>query len=178
MNYDKNIVTEYVDCTDGKTFIAFSKNILDDESKIKIEKVQREGVPLKAPQSYGDESILLLLHGLNGNCFQFENVFYALIRCNFKFISLDFYGHGRSSSLPHLTKYTEKLFTEQVYDVLKIKNIIDAKFTLIGFSMGSIIAVHLSNEKKIKSEKFCLISAAGLAKPKHRFLQLTFLRFC
>lgn len=170
MYYDSNIVTEYVACTAGETFIVFSKNILDDENKIKIDNVEKEGGPLKESNNYAYETILLFLHGLNGNCFQFKNVFSALNRCNFKFISLDFYGHGRSSSLSHLTKYTEKLYTEQVYDVLKKKNIIDAKFILVGFSMGSIIAVHLSVDKKIKSEKFCLISAAGLARPKHRFL--------
>ncbi|VWU53327.1 alpha/beta hydrolase, putative, partial [Hepatocystis sp. ex Piliocolobus tephrosceles] len=65
---------------------------------------------------------------------------------------------------------TEKLYTEQIYEVLNHKNILNANYFVVGFSMGCIIAAHLSIDNKIKIKKFFLISAAGIAKPRHRFL--------
>ncbi|CRH04036.1 alpha/beta hydrolase, putative [Plasmodium relictum] len=180
MFYTQNIIQEYVACSMGKTFIIYSKNLFINENKIKIDSTSnvKENENNK---NYKENVILLFLHGLNGSSYQFENLFYHIIHSNYKFVSLDFYGHGNSSLLKNLNKYTEKLYTEQIYDVLKKKDIFNSTFIIIGFSMGCIIASHLSIDNKIKIKKFCLISAAGLAKPKHRFLQFLLkhnIRFC
>ncbi|EUT78588.1 hypothetical protein PFAG_05164 [Plasmodium falciparum Santa Lucia] len=190
-----DIEYEYVTCTKGYTFIIYSPNLFEnvnakssdstspyteknkeeDEQQEEQQQDEQERDEQERDEQEQDEInneniIVLFLHGLNGNSYQFENVFYTLIHFNYKFISIDFYGHGNSSLLRNVNKFTEKLFIEQIYDVLKKKNIFNSNFVVIGFSMGCIIAAHLSVDNKLKIKKYCLISAAGLAKPRHRFL--------
>ncbi|KYN95712.1 putative alpha/beta hydrolase [Plasmodium gaboni] len=175
-----DIEYEYVTCTKGYTFILYSPNLFENVNAKKSDstspytennKEDEEEEEEQQQDDINNENIIVLfLHGLNGNSYQFENVFYTLIHFNYKFISLDFYGHGNSSLLQNVNKFTEKLFIEQIYDVLKKKNIFNSNFVVIGFSMGCIIAAHLSVDNKLKIKKYCLISAAGLAKPRHRFL--------
>ncbi|CRG95620.1 alpha/beta hydrolase, putative [Plasmodium gallinaceum] len=181
MYHSKKIVQEYVTCSEGNTFIIYSQNLLSSESKIKIDSTSIVMENNNTKNYNNENEILLFLHGLNGSSYQFENLFSHLIHSNYKFMSLDLYGHGKSTLLKNLNKYTEKLYIEQIYDVLKKKNIFNSNFVIIGFSMGCIIAAHLSIDNKIKIKKLCLISAAGLAKPKHRFLQFLLkhnIRFC
>ncbi|CZT99809.1 hypothetical protein PFUGPA_03604 [Plasmodium falciparum Palo Alto/Uganda] len=185
-----DIEYEYVTCTKGYTFIIYSPNLFEnvnakssdstspyteknkeeDEQQEEQQQDEQERDEQEQDEINNENIIVLFLHGLNGNSYQFENVFYTLIHFNYKFISIDFYGHGNSSLLRNVNKFTEKLFIEQIYDVLKKKNIFNSNFVVIGFSMGCIIAAHLSVDNKLKIKKYCLISAAGLAKPRHRFL--------
>ncbi|KJP88486.1 hypothetical protein AK88_01765 [Plasmodium fragile] len=163
------IAYEYVTCTKGRTFIVYSKNLPSKESTTCNSSscsLQRDS----NSASNHEKAIVLLLHGLNGGTHQYEKLMNSLVYVNHAFISLDFYGHGNSVLSKNLNKFTERLYTEQIYDVLRNKNILDATFIIVAFSMGCIIATHLSSENKIHIKKFCLISAAGLAKPRHRFL--------
>ncbi|GAW83115.1 hypothetical protein, conserved [Plasmodium gonderi] len=162
------IVHEHVNCTKGRTFIVYSKNLLPSD-KTSSSSTGTSNLD-KNFDSNNEKAIVLLLHGLNGGTHQYEKLMNSLINSNHVFISLDFYGHGNSILSQNLNKFTERLYTEQIYDVLKCKNILNANFIIVAFSMGCIIATHLSGENKIKIKKFCLISAAGLAKPRHRFL--------
>ncbi|SBS97744.1 conserved Plasmodium protein, unknown function [Plasmodium ovale curtisi] len=162
---------EYIACCKGSTFVVYSQNLPTKERTWSNGSTTALN---KWEPPYKDDAeaniVVLLLHGLNGGTYQFEKLFNTLVSFNYKFISLDFYGHGNSNLFKNLNKFTEKLYTEQIYDVLKKKNILHANFVIVGFSMGCIIATHLSRDNIIKIKKFCLISAAGIAKPRHRFL--------
>lgn len=171
MRYDRNIIEEQIECSAGRTFIVCSENLHNHDNTIVVNFPDFEDSGVSEKNSFDRDTIILCLHGLNGNSYQFDSIFCALSFHNIKFIALDFYGHGKSEALRNVHKYTEKLFTEQIYDVLKKKQILDSKFIIVGFSMGCIIAAHLAVEGKMFVEKYCLISAAGMAKPRHRFLQ-------
>lgn len=171
MRYDRKIIEEQIECSLGRTFIVYSENLYKNDNAILVNFPDFEDSCISENSNFDSDSIILCLHGLNGNSYQFDSIFCALSFCNIKFIALDFYGHGKSEALSNVHKYTEKLYTEQIYDVLKKKQILTSKFIVIGFSMGCIIAAHLAVEGKLLIDKFCLISAAGMAKPKHRFLQ-------
>ncbi|SCM08204.1 alpha/beta hydrolase, putative [Plasmodium chabaudi adami] len=160
------ILNEYVTCSKGITYAVYSNNLIQKNKTLNNETALNEN----NNQSNNKKAIVLLLHGLNGGTHQFANIFKTLFDLDYQFISIDFYGHGNSSLFGNPNKYTEKLYTEQIYDVLKTKSLLNEKFIVIGFSMGCIIATHLSKDNKINIGKFCLISAAGMAKPRYRFL--------
>ncbi|CXI55627.1 alpha/beta hydrolase, putative [Plasmodium berghei] len=160
------ILHEYVICSKGITYAVYSNNLVQKDKTPNNE----TALNVNNNQANNQKAIILLLHGLNGGTHQLENMFKTLINNGYQFISIDFYGHGNSSLFGNPSKYTEKLYTEQIYDVLKIKGLLNEKFTVIAFSMGCIIATHLSKDNKISIGKYCLISAAGMAKPRYRFL--------
>ncbi|VEV57031.1 alpha/beta hydrolase, putative [Plasmodium vinckei vinckei] len=160
------ILNEYVTCSKGITYAVYSNNLIRKDKTLNNETALNEN----NNQANNQKTIVLLLHGLNGGTHQFANIFKTLINLDYQFISIDFYGHGNSNLFVNQNKYTEKLYTEQIYDVLKAKSLLNENFIVIGFSMGCIIATHLSKDNKISIGKFCLISAAGMAKPRYRFL--------
>ncbi|SCP02836.1 alpha/beta hydrolase, putative [Plasmodium malariae] len=173
------IAHEYITCCKGHTFIVYSKNLRINDDKEVDYSIPTLNQKNDSPNNNVNKKnvVVLLLHGLNGGTYQFEKLFTSLIRFNYRFLSLGyahvyvyFYGHGNSSLFENLNKFTEKLYTQQIYDVLEKKNVLNENFIVVAFSMGCIIAAHLSVDSKIKVKKFCLISAAGMAKPRHRFL--------
>ncbi|MDL2270356.1 alpha/beta hydrolase [Methanobrevibacter sp. OttesenSCG-928-I08] len=82
---------------------------------------------------------IVLIHGLSDDL-NYWNVISSKIKNNFKIISLDLRGHGKTDIGE--TPISIPLFTEDVYNLLDYLNI--SKCHVIGFSLGGNVAIELA----------------------------------
>jgi pimeloyl-ACP methyl ester carboxylesterase len=93
-----------------------------------------------AYKDQGEGQIILCLHAMSSSSKDFALSFDSLAK-NFRVITIDFPGHGRSSpSTEFVASRNYKKTVEQFIDKLHLKNII-----IIGNSIGGAVAIRLAN---------------------------------
>ena len=102
--------------------------------------------------------IVIGLHGFMKTCDDFEVIGEQLANQNYHLICPDFYGCGGSECIA--VDHTLNLFCSQINDLLLHHSCI-FPVTIIGFSMGSIIAHHYANRNKDKVNKLILMAPSG-----------------
>lgn len=108
-----------------------------------------------------DGDTFLLLHGFTTNCYttyQFGRALVGSVNCH-RVLMFDFYGGGRSAT-PAGVKLTEDVFVEQTRQFLDAMNV--SRVTLIGNSMGAVVAGSFAVRYPERTERLGLIDPGGI----------------
>ena len=106
-----------------------------------------------------DGKTVVLIHGIAGPFRIWKKVTDPLIRHGFRILQYDMYGRGYSDR-PNVT-YDINLFVNQLVEILKELSI-KLPVTLIGWSLGGMIAVGYTARYSKKVDQLILIAPAGV----------------
>jgi pimeloyl-ACP methyl ester carboxylesterase len=125
---------------------------------------QRETLLHGHPVSYVDEGradapVVLLLHGIAGNCHTWDSVT-GLLASDVRVIAPDMLGHGASAK-PR-GDYSLGAFASGVRDLLELLGIDTA--TVVGHSLGGGIAMQFAYQYPDRCERLVLVSSGGLGR--------------
>eukprot|EP00922_Rhytidocystis_sp_ex-Travisia-forbesii_P070830 GHVS01105742.1.p1 GENE.GHVS01105742.1~~GHVS01105742.1.p1 ORF type:complete len:402 (+),score=33.55 GHVS01105742.1:177-1382(+) len=112
--------------------------------------------------------LVVCLHGMSASMCQFTPLTERLNKYRFRVLRFDFWGHGLSSRGPRGALYTPEVFVDQLVDLLDHLELMTTPFSLVGFSMGGLVAVYTANQARFQINRVCLVSAAGLINDKPR----------
>lgn len=126
---------------------------------------QRHCLPLAAQQvvcvhEYHPEAseTVVLLHGLNGSARDDWETQIELLAREFHVLAVELPGFDDPSKLPE--HYSTAYFAEALAQVIKLYA--SSPVTLIGHSMGGVIALHYALEEPEQLERLVLVSVPGL----------------
>ncbi len=114
-----------------------------------------EGYTYYEIKNLDSEKILVFIHGFSVPSYIWDETYYSAIDRGFGVIRLDLYGRGYSSNLN--TDYTDKLFAEQVIELMKELNIKNADF--LGLSNGGRVISKIAYLKPDLVKKLIYVSA-------------------
>ena len=125
---------------------------------------QRETFLHGHPVSYVDEGpadapVVLLLHGIAGNCHTWDSVI-GLLASDVRVIAPDMLGHGASAK-PR-GDYSLGSFASGVRDLLELLGIDTA--TVVGHSLGGGVAMQFAYQYPDRCERLVLVSSGGLGR--------------
>ena len=125
---------------------------------------QRETVLHGHPVSYADDGpaeapVVLLLHGIAGNCHTWDPVIPLLGR-DVRVIAPDMLGHGASAK-PR-GDYSLGAFASGVRDLLELLGVDTA--TVVGHSLGGGVAMQFAYQYPDRCERLVLVSSGGLGR--------------
>ncbi|TDL97981.1 alpha/beta hydrolase [Macrococcus brunensis] len=108
-------------------------------------------------ESTGSGEPLIMIHGINGNLKMFEGIKEILAE-NYRVITYDVRGHGRSDRPVNYT------LDDHIDDCLELFTHLDIKKAhILGYSMGSYIALGLVTRYSRKVDKLILVGAKSNA---------------
>jgi len=118
-----------------------------------------------------DSGLVICVHGINGNRGVFEKTHeWLTLKGKHYVLSLDLFGHGLSENLKHKVSkktYGIDFFTRQIFDLIKHLRIQEKRRTVVGFSMGGLIAAGLARQEPEMVDRCIFISPAFFVhKPK------------
>jgi pimeloyl-ACP methyl ester carboxylesterase len=125
---------------------------------------QRETVLHGHPVSYTDDGpadapVVLLLHGIAGNCHTWDPVIPLLGR-DLRVIAPDMLGHGASAK-PR-GDYSLGAFASGVRDLLELLGVDTA--TVVGHSLGGGVAMQFAYQYPDRCDRLVLVSSGGLGR--------------
>ena len=144
--------------------LKFDSELSQFEYPFKVKTFQFSSQNQELKMAYGDlgnkdsKKVAVLLHGKNFSGYYWDQIAQVLVRKGYRVIIPDQIGFGKSTK-PSYYQYSFKqlgLNTYKLLDHLQIKN-----FTLVGHSMGGMLAVHMTNMKP-RVNKLFLINPIGL----------------
>ncbi|MBC8111503.1 MAG: alpha/beta hydrolase [Verrucomicrobia bacterium] len=102
---------------------------------------------------------LVMIHGGGSGYFCFDNNIKDLQQAGFRILRYDLYGRGYSDRLP--VDYSPELFHTQLTELLAALKI-DKPVSLLGMSMGAIIAINFTDQFPEKVQKLILVDPAAI----------------
>lgn len=106
-----------------------------------------------------NEKTVVLLHGKNFSGYYWEKIMNELKKKDYRVIVPDQIGFGKSTK-PENYQYSFAQLATNTHALLKSLNI--KKYTVVGHSMGGMLAVHMSTMFKTEVEKLVLVNPIGL----------------
>jgi len=106
---------------------------------------------------------VLLLHGVSMTCDMWAAQAAALRAEGYKVIRFDFFGHGFSDCNPR-REYDLETFLQQTEEVAG-KLCGDSSPTLVGFSLGGLVAAAYTARHPQRVSRLCLVDSCGFAAP-------------
>lgn len=114
-------------------------------------------ITMTALDNQGSGEVIIGLHGFLDNAASMEGL--APFFHNYHYIALDFAGHGNSSHRPHGTHYNLLDYVQDLHALVQEQGI--DKFTLVGHSLGGIIATIYASVFPEKVKGVVSIDACG-----------------
>ncbi len=114
--------------------------------------------------------VVVCVHGLTTPSPAWEGLAPHLDRAGFRVLVYDLYGRGYSDTVPG--QQGPRFFARQLRDVLDHYGL-DEDVTLIGYSMGAVIATTLAVDQPARLRQLVLVAPAGMGLPLGRWQ-----RFC
>lgn len=115
---------------------------------------------------------MLCFHGLNATRLTFEEVQSVCSKHGFFVVTFDLYGHGLSANPAYracssvcgggASSYGVQFYVEQAEELMAHLNLLKRPHSVIGFSMGGVIASAYAARHKEKVQRVVLISSAGV----------------
>eukprot|EP00923_Selenidium_pygospionis_P060075 GHVN01105766.1.p1 GENE.GHVN01105766.1~~GHVN01105766.1.p1 ORF type:complete len:627 (+),score=112.12 GHVN01105766.1:218-2098(+) len=127
--------------------------------------IAKYGVVNYLLQGSKDDPLVICVHGLNGTRLTFQDVADVLCKYGFRVLTFDLYGHGLSAAPPYRecsNSYNLKFFVQQIEELLERLGLSEERLSVIGFSMGCVIANGFVSAHRDRIDRLCLISPAGL----------------
>ncbi|CEM02744.1 unnamed protein product [Vitrella brassicaformis CCMP3155] len=109
--------------------------------------------------------LCVCIHGLNSSMGQYEDLAVHLIANGYRVLRFDLYGHGMSST-PKMTSYGPEVFVGQVGELLHKCGLGETRFSIIGFSMGGLIAALSALAYRDRIDGVVLLGPAGMLRGK------------
>ncbi len=106
-----------------------------------------------------NKKTVILLHGKNFSGYYFEKIMNELESKGYRVIVPDQIGFGKSTKPEHY-QYSFAQLARNTHALLKSLNI--EKYTVVGHSMGGMLAVHMSTMFKLEVQKLVLVNPIGL----------------
>lgn len=101
---------------------------------------------------------VVLVHGFSVPSFIWKPTYLALTEAGFRVLRYDLFGRGYSDRPEK--KYNLELFTRQLNEIIK-STALQSPASLIGLSMGGLVAVNFTNCYRRKVDNLVLIAPAG-----------------
>lgn len=143
----------------------FDKRLKNYHYPFEVKEFNFSSQDKKLIMSYGDlggenrSKIALLLHGKNFSGYYFDQIATELVKKGYRVIIPDQIGFGKSSK-PDYYQYS---FAQLAQNTLSLLNHLKIqKFTIVGHSMGGMLAVHLASMFDQRVEQIVLINPIGL----------------
>jgi len=109
----------------------------------------------------GTRPMVVTLHGLLGTMGTFTAMAQELVRRGFDVLTFDLFGFGLSDSPRR--RFDAKLFADQTLELLTLIGFPSTcKFSLVGFSMGGVVAMEVARCSPERIARLMLIAPAGL----------------
>ncbi|WP_299937107.1 alpha/beta hydrolase [uncultured Pelagimonas sp.] len=110
---------------------------------------------------YGDPGapVAVCVHGLSTPSVVFDELAQELVLMGYRVLTYDLYGRG-SSSTPK-ARQTPDFFAKQFNELMANQDIAN-DITLIGYSMGGVIATHLAAQNPHRFREVILLAPAGM----------------
>ena len=139
------------------------------ESRINVRYVTLpDGVKVRVLESIPEQrDAVVLVHGWGGSVYSFAETIPALAAAGYRAIAFDLPGHGLSDKPTDPSKYTTNALAKTIVavaDALGLK-----RFSLVGHSLGSTIALELALQGERRIERLVLISPPALGKVRLLF---------
>lgn len=106
-------------------------------------------------QGEPNNPLLVLVHGFSVPSFCWERNVESLVDSGFQVLTFDLYGRGYSSRPD--THYNVELFSSQLQELIDSLSIKEP-FTLVGLSMGGVIAAHFANNNPERVKNIALLA--------------------
>jgi 2-hydroxy-6-oxonona-2,4-dienedioate hydrolase len=103
---------------------------------------------------------VLLVHGLGACVYTYAETIPALAAAGHRAIAFDLPGHGLSDKPTDESKYTTRALTDAILSVATAMGA--RRFSLVGHSMGGLLALDLAMRSEERLERLVLINAPGL----------------
>ena len=153
----------------GIALLGYAVMYFSQENKTLSEETRKEApglfVKLSAGMTHYELSgpdtaaVVVLVHGGGSGYFCFDNTAPALAQAGFRVLRYDLYGRGYSDRISQ--DYTVQLFHTQLVELLEALHI-RTPITLVGMSMGAIIAINYADLLPERVSKLVLIDPAAL----------------
>lgn len=111
-----------------------------------------------------DGPLVVLFHGFGVFTFVWEGVIDAMVARGYRVMAFDFFGFGFSDA-PDCT-FTADLFIQQARELVKRLKL-PRRFTLLGHSMGGLLATEFTLRHPTLVERLVLVCPAGTPVTKH-----------
>ena len=106
-----------------------------------------------------DGSLVVLVHGFSSPMFIWDHTISALVEAGYRVLRYDLYGRGFSDR-PQVVN-DEKLFEQQLFELVTELNLTTAPFHLLGLSMGGIIVSVFTKNHNNLLKSLILVAPAG-----------------
>lgn len=143
---------------------AFDMELSQFQYPFEVKDFQLMSQNQKLTMRYGDlgdktsDKVVVLLHGKNFSGYYWNSIATQLVEKRYRVIIPDQIGFGKSSK-PEYYQYSFPQLAHNTLQLLRSLNI--QKFTLVGHSMGGMLAVHLATMSE-DVEKLILVNPIGL----------------
>ncbi|ESS31996.1 hydrolase, alpha/beta fold family protein [Toxoplasma gondii GAB2-2007-GAL-DOM2] len=109
--------------------------------------------------------LVVTFHGLNGTQLTFFDLQEVLARFGYRTLIFDLYGHGLSASPRYsffLKRYGLQFFVKQTDELLEHLGLENERISVVGFSMGCVIAAEYALHRQEFVDHICLVAPAGM----------------
>ncbi|KEP66199.1 UNVERIFIED_CONTAM: hydrolase, alpha/beta fold family protein [Hammondia hammondi] len=109
--------------------------------------------------------LVVTFHGLNGTQLTFFDLQEVLARFGYRTLIFDLYGHGLSASPRYsffLKRYGLQFFVKQTDELLEHLGLENERISVVGFSMGCVIAAEYALHRQDFVDHICLVAPAGM----------------
>ena len=106
-----------------------------------------------------NKKVVVLLHGKNFSGYYFETIMNELKTRGYRVIVPDQIGFGKSTK-PEAYQYSFAQLATNTHELLKSINV--DRYTVVGHSMGGMLAVHMATMFKAEVSKLVLVNPIGL----------------
>ncbi|PFH37870.1 hypothetical protein BESB_002110 [Besnoitia besnoiti] len=115
------------------------------------------------------QPLVVTFHGLNGTQLSFFDLQSVLARFGYRTLIFDLYGHGLSATPRYsffLKRYGLKFFVKQTDELLEHLGLQNERISVVGFSMGCVIAAAYALHRIDFVDHICLVAPAGMLPKK------------
>lgn len=123
---------------------------------------------------------ILLIHGFGGNTYSFRKNIQTLLELDYLVLAVDLPNFGYSMYLKnwnHSNEFRAELLWKFLQFYESQKNLTNKKWTILGHSMGGVVATYMAQMFPKKTEKLILISPALEHEPNFFLRGLAYLPF-